>query len=96
MQLLETDDGDDRGYAVLGVSGVVALAATTAHAARELLLACLYRAVGTFTIRRLTGSHQWAMDAALGAGLTLEPDAPVFTRGLRGVPPTYLPSAPYL
>ncbi|HVL99784.1 MAG TPA: GNAT family N-acetyltransferase [Egibacteraceae bacterium] len=90
------DEGACRGYAVLVQNRVALLAATDAEAARALLVRCLgaadpHRQVAVPAL----GAEAWAVELVRGAGLTVHPSGPTFTRGL-GPPPWYLPNPAWL
>lgn len=92
------DDADGKGYAYLRDGDVYLLAATDDDTASDLLWRCLVHAgehdleAGVYHI---TGEQQWAVTAALAARLVIQPDGPVFWRGITP-PRAYLPSGAYL
>jgi len=98
MAHLLGDDGrllvhPGRGYAVAGPAGPRRLAATDDEAATDLLVACLAGVTpgGTARIPRFTGSHQWALQVAVAAGMEVRPWGPLLVSGNRAATGTYLP-----
>ena len=88
----------DRGFAVHDRGTVKLLAARDDAAATDLLWACLAASVpgATVAVEFLTAGNDWAVRAALDAGLALSPEGPLFTGGELGPLAPYVPSGPYL
>jgi GNAT superfamily N-acetyltransferase len=88
----------ERGYVVVGSSGVRLLAALDDEAARDLVLAALHAAPpgAETTVEWITSAQQWVVQPVLGAGLTLRPGGAVFLRGDVGPFTPYLPNGAYL
>ncbi|RKQ92323.1 acetyltransferase (GNAT) family protein [Solirubrobacter pauli] len=89
----------ERGYAVVNAHGALrVLAATDESAATDLLRAVFARATGEITVEWLTAKQQWAIAAALEAGLELRTHMAggVFTDGDVGPFTPYLPSGAFL
>ena len=81
-----------RGYVVHRPAGaVVQLAATDDEAAQQLLFAVLRQAEGEVEVDWLSLDQQWAVDACLTTGLSLQAGASVCLRGQPPMSP-YLPS----
>lgn len=92
------DDADGQGYAYLRDADVYLLAATDDDTASALLWRCLQHNAELgldTTVPHITAEQQWAVRAALAAGLAIRPDGPVFWRGITP-PRAYLPSGAYL
>jgi len=87
---------DGRGYAVTRGGSPVFLGAQSDDDAGRLLTACLRSAQGdeVVTINWITAGQQWAIRAALAAGLSLYPFGPVMTRGMPP-PRPYLPNGAF-
>jgi GNAT superfamily N-acetyltransferase len=88
---------EGRGYAVARGAAPMFVAAGNDHDASQLLNACL-RVAGSaevIDINWITAPQQWAMRAALSAGLALYPFGPVMTRGMVGPPRPYLPNGAF-
>jgi len=88
----------DRGFVVHRDGTPRLLAARDEEAAAALLAAALRAAPrgGTVQVGTITAGHDWAVQLALRAGLSLSPDGPVFTRGDVGPLAPYLPSGAWL
>jgi hypothetical protein len=88
---------DGRGYAVARGAAPMFVGASNDDDATRLLNACL-RVAGSddvIDINWITAPQQWAMRAALSAGLALHPFGPVMTRGMEGPPKAYLPNGAF-
>lgn len=86
---------EDRGYAITRGGLVMPLGATDEEAATALLRTGWSRAVEREAEAGwITGHQQWAIRAALEAGLEIIPLGPVMTRGMP-MPVPYLPSGAY-
>ncbi len=88
----------ERGYALLGDEGITLLAALDEEAARDVLFAALHAAAPDreIHVEWITARQQWAVSAALDAGLALSPGGAVYVRGDVGTFWPYLPSGAYL
>jgi GNAT superfamily N-acetyltransferase len=88
----------DRGYTVIGRSGIRLLAALDEPAAVDLLRAGLAAAPAgaDVSVEWITARQDWAIGPVLDAGLSLVSDGAVFVRGDVGLFQPYLPSGPYL
>ena len=92
------DSGSSRGYAHLRDERVLTIAATDEATASALLWRSLAHASeldAPAQVRHIDGSQQWAVRAAVEAGLSLAPSGPAFWRGC-SPPAAYLPSGAYL
>ena len=92
------DSAASRGYAHLRGGRVLTIAATDEATASALLWRSLAHAsdLGVEAqVEHLAGNQQWAVRAAVQAGLSLAPAGPVFWRGATP-PAAFLPSGPYL
>jgi GNAT superfamily N-acetyltransferase len=88
---------EGRGYAVARGAAPMFVGAGNEDDAAQLLNACL-RVAGAgevIDINWITAPQQWAMRAALRAGLALHPFGPVMTRGMEGPPRPYLPNGAF-
>ena len=87
-----------RGYVALRDATVELVAATTPHAAQQLLWWALAQtpADADLEIDGLTAAQQWAIEVVLAAGLTITPTGPILTKGRLGPLTPYLPSGHYL
>jgi GNAT superfamily N-acetyltransferase len=87
----------DRGYTIARGAKPVVLAAVDEMSATDLLFAVLATSANDEVVELnwLTDSQQWAIRAAVEAGLELHPVGPVMTRGLVGPPGPYLPSGAF-
>jgi GNAT superfamily N-acetyltransferase len=85
------------GYVIASGAKPVVLAAVDETSATELLFAVLAASAADEIIELnwITAGQQWAIRAALAAGLELHPVGPVMTRGLVGPPGPYLPSGAF-
>jgi len=95
---LVVDDASGRGYAYVHGGEVQTVAATDDETAAALLRTALAGVAETgaeAVVEHLNAAQQWAVRAAVDAGLTLAPSGPGFWRGF-GPPAAYLPSGPYL
>ena len=90
-RLLLADGPAGRGYAVPFGQSCRPLAATTAAAARALLLAGLAELEGEVTVEFVTAEQQWAVQALLELRLPFKPGDSLCVRGFRPTGP-YLPS----
>jgi hypothetical protein len=88
---------EDRGYAVSLADRLVTLGARDEAVAVALLHSALARAGAgaPFELAWLTGSQQWAIRTAIGAGLELHQNGAVMVRGMPGPPSPYIPSGGY-
>jgi GNAT superfamily N-acetyltransferase len=88
----------DRGFAVHDRGTPKLLAALDDEAASALLWACLAAAPPghTIAIDFISAGQDWAIAAALEAGLALSPDGPLFVSGELGPLRPYLPNGAYL
>lgn len=86
-------DGE-RAYAVATHDRLIALAGLDEGSATGVLAAAFHLAPsgGAYEVGWLTARQQWAVRAALAAGLSLHPRGPVMVRGMDGPPAPYLPS----
>jgi GNAT superfamily N-acetyltransferase len=92
------DAGGRRGYAFVRGGRVSTIAATDEATASALLWRCLAHAVdigGDAEVDHVPANQQWAVRAAVDAGLAFKPVGPVFWRGC-SPPAAYLPSGAYL
>jgi GNAT superfamily N-acetyltransferase len=92
------DSGEQRGYAFLRGGRVATIAATDVATASALLWRCLSHAADLGVeaeVDHVPGNQQWAVRAAIQAGLLIRPIGPVFWRGC-SPPAAYLPSGAYL
>lgn len=89
-------DGRD-AYALTKPNRVVMAAGRDDAAATRVLRAAFASAPrgGRFEVGWLTAAQQWAIRAALAAGLELVPHGPVMTRGMDGPPHPAIPSGGY-
>lgn len=85
--LAETATG--QGFAYSDGARLAVLAATDEATARDLLPACMAGAGQEYLVPHVTAANQWAIDVALGAGLTLEQSGYLAVRGLE-------PPSPYI
>ncbi|WP_233452026.1 GNAT family N-acetyltransferase [Rubrobacter xylanophilus] len=88
----------EEGYAVFREGSPLLLAATDVGVASRLLWGVLARAPAgrEVEVRWITGGQDWAVRAALDAGLGLGPSGPLCVRGEVGPLAPYLPSGPFL
>ncbi|MBO0715348.1 MAG: GNAT family N-acetyltransferase [Acidimicrobiales bacterium] len=88
---------DDVGYAVCREARPVLLGATSEEAAEALLLGVLAGADPDEAVELgwVTGDQQWAISAAVRAGLELHPSGPLMVRGDPGPLRPYLPSGAF-
>jgi GNAT superfamily N-acetyltransferase len=88
---------EGRGFLLARGSEVKLAAAADEEAATWLLEDVLARAGGAkVDVDFLTSGQDWAIQAAVAAGLVLSPDGPVFVRGERGALRPWIPSGAYL
>jgi GNAT superfamily N-acetyltransferase len=89
---------EDRGFVAHRGGNPVLLAATDDATAAELLWAALAAAPdgGRVEVDFLTAGQDWAVRVALDAGLSLQPDGPMFVTGELGPLRPYIPSGAYL
>ena len=92
------DQPGSSGYVVARDGTIQLLAATTPHAAQQLLWWSLASTAADATVELdgLTSGQQWAIEVVLAAGLTLRPSGPILTRGPLGPMTPYIPSGHYL
>jgi predicted N-acetyltransferase YhbS len=89
-RLLLAEGPAGRGYAVVDDRGVAPLAATTAEAARALLVTGLAALDGEVTVDFVTAQQQWVLGVLRELRLPFRPSESVCVRG------TFAPSGPYL
>jgi len=92
------DAGEQRGYAFLRGGRPSTIVATDEATASALLWRCLAHAAELgleAEVDHVPGNQQWAVRAAVEAGLAIRPIGPVFWRGCPP-PAAYLPSGAYL
>jgi GNAT superfamily N-acetyltransferase len=89
---------DGRGFAIARDGSPALIAALDEDAATALLWGCLATGrPGAFvSVGSITAGNDWAMTTALDAGLTLEAEGPLCTRGVLGTLVPYLPSGSFL
>lgn len=89
---------DGRGFALSRDGSPYLVAALDERAAIDLTWSCLALAGAReiVNIMFITQGNDWALGLAFDAGLTVSPDGPVFTRGIRGTMAPFLPSGAYL
>jgi GNAT superfamily N-acetyltransferase len=82
------------GYAVVHGGRPYIVAARTEQSAATLLHAALGLAAPDqeVALEWLTAPHQWAIRAAVRAGLRIEPSGPLMLRGIAAPPRAYLPA----
>jgi GNAT superfamily N-acetyltransferase len=87
-----------RGFAGHRDGSPAPLCATDPGAAVDLLLSSFATAAPGATVHAdfLTAGQDWAVAAALGCGLSLSPDGPMFTRGELGTLTPWVPSGTFL
>jgi GNAT superfamily N-acetyltransferase len=85
------------GYVIASGAKPVVLAAVDETSATDLLFAVLAASAADEIVELnwITAGQQWAVRAALTAGLELHPVGPVMTRGLVAPPGPYLPSGAF-
>jgi len=84
------------GFAMQRNGTPVLLAATGSEVAADLLRACLASGAARVGVYYVTHAQPWAIDVILDAGLSVEPQGPVFVRGDVGPMSPYLPSGAFL
>lgn len=95
-RLLVAERGRERGFALAGQHGPVAVGATTIELARSLLWGAMAEAPdGELEVSFLTADQQWAIDVVLAARLSLRPGGSVCRRGPLGTLTPYLPGGAY-
>jgi predicted N-acetyltransferase YhbS len=94
-RVLVAEDGADRGFALLLGSRVASVGATTPRLAQRLLWAGLAEAESEVEVGFLTADQQWAVRAAVDAGLALKPGSSSCRRGALGPLTPYLPTGAY-
>lgn len=92
-RLFVADSPTGRGYVMVSDAGVTALGATTAEAAQALLWTALAEAPAPdIELLWLRRNHQWALDVALAARLSLRPSGTFCLRGPVAAMSLYIPS----
>jgi len=87
-----------RGYVAVSDGVVRTLSALDDEAAYELLAAAIATTPpgGSAGVDLITAGQDWAVRAALDAGLAIEPWGPLFARGRTGTLRPFIPSGAYL